>query len=185
VGYYGDRGDEPLGEDSSPGQDFLARLAAEEWEPSTQAVEQMGVRRVLIRSGAVLDARAGALPRLVLPFRFFVGGRLGNGRQYLAWIHLADEVGAIRFLADQPAAHGPVNLVAPEQVTNASAARIIGRVLRRPSLIPVPAFALRLALGELSSVLLGGQRATPGKLLALGYHFRFPTLEPALRDLLT
>ncbi len=147
VGYYGDRGDECLNENSSPGPDFLARLAAEEWETSTEAVEGMRVRRIVIRSGAVLDAREGALPRLVRPFRFFVGGRLGNGRQYLPWIHLDDQVGAIRFLIDQPGACGPFNLVAPEQVTNAEAARTLGRVLNRPSLVPVPGPALRLALG--------------------------------------
>lgn len=184
VGYYGDQGDERLVEDSAPGDDFLAHLAADEWEPSTEAVEEMDVRRIVIRSGAVLDAREGALPRLVFPFRFYVGGRLGNGRQYLPWIHLADEVGAIRFLVDQPAARGPYNLVAPEQVTNAEAARILGRTLRRPSLVPVPGPALRLALGEMATVLLAGQRASSGKLLELGYRFRFPALEPALQDLL-
>jgi uncharacterized protein (TIGR01777 family) len=184
VGYYGNRGDERLDEDADPGDDFLASLAAREWEPSTRAVEDMGVRRVVIRSGAVLDARQGALPRLVLPFRFFVGGRLGNGRQYLPWIHLADQVGAIRFLVDQPAARGPFNLVAPEQVTNAEAARTLGRTLRRPSLVPVPGPALRLALGELAAVLLEGQRASPDRLLKLGYRFCFPALESALQDLL-
>jgi uncharacterized protein len=184
VGYYGSCGDEVLTEDSGPGTDFLARLAADEWEPSTQAVEEMGVRRVIIRSGAVLDAGHGALPRLVLPFRFFVGGRLGDGRQYLPWIHVADQVEAIRFLADHPAARGPYNLVAPEQVTNAEAARMLGRVLRRPSLVPVPGPALRLALGELTTVLLEGQRASARRLLQLGYEFRFPALEPALQDLL-
>jgi hypothetical protein len=185
VGYYGSRGDELLTEESTAGQDFLARLAAEEWELSTRAVEEMGVRRVVIRSGAVLDAREGALPRLVLPFRFFVGGRLGNGRQYLPWIHLADEVGAIRFLMDHRSACDAFNLVAPEQVTNAEAARILGRVLKRPSLIPVPGPVLRLALGELTTILLEGQRASAARLLELGYRFQFPTLEPALRDLLT
>jgi uncharacterized protein len=184
VGYYGSRGAEILDEDAGPGTDFLARLAADEWEPSTRAVEDMGVRHIVIRSGAVLDAEHGALPRLALPFRFFVGGRLGDGRQYLPWIHVDDQVDAIRFLALHPAACGPFNLVAPEQVTNAGAARVLGRVLRRPSLIPVPAPALRLALGELAAVLLEGQRASPNRLLALGYRFRFPALEPALQDLL-
>ena len=184
VGYYGNRGDEPVNEDTGPGDDFLARMAVDDWEPSTQAVEDMGVRRIVIRSGAVLDAREGALPRLVLPFRFFVGGRLGSGRQYLSWIHLADQVGAIRFLVDHPDGLGPFNLVAPEQVTYADVAHILGRVLKRPSLIPVPGFALRLAFGEVASVVLEGQRASSVKLLDLGYRFRFPALEPALHDVL-
>lgn len=184
VGYYGDRGDECVDEDSSPGDDFLARLAAEDWEPSTQAVEEMGVRRIVMRSGAVLDAKEGALPRLVLPARFLIGGHLGSGRQYLSWIHLADQVGAIRFLVDHPTASGPVNLVAPEPVTYAELARTLGRVLRRLPLIPVPGFALRLAVGEVASVVLEGQKASAEKLLGLGYRFRFPALEPALQDLL-
>ncbi|NLF14165.1 MAG: TIGR01777 family protein [Anaerolineaceae bacterium] len=184
VGYYGDRGDECVDEDSSPGDDFLARLAAEDWEPSTQPVEEMGVRRIVLRTGAVLDAREGALPRFVTPFRFFVGGRLGSGRQYLSWIHPADLVSAVRFLVEHPDARGAFNLVAPEPVTYAELARTLGRVLRRPALIPVPAFALRLLVGEVASVVLEGQRASSQRLLDLGHRFRFPALEPALQDVL-
>ena len=184
VGYYGLQGDTVLDEDAAPGDDFLARLAAEDWEPSTAAVEELGVRRVVIRSGAVLDDQEGALPRLVLPFRFFAGGPMGSGRQWLPWIHLADEVAAIRFLIENSDARGAFNLVAPEQVTNAQAARTLGRVLRRPSFFRIPAPILRLAFGELASVVLHGQRALPRRLLDLGFRFRFPELEPALRDLL-
>lgn len=184
VGYYGNRGDEWVDEDAGPGDDFLARLAIDVWEPSTRPVEEMGVRRVVLRTGAVLDVREGALPRFVLPFRFFAGGRLGSGRQYLSWIHPADLVGAVRFLVENPAAHGAFNVVAPEPVTYAELARTLGRVLRRPALIPVPALALRLLVGEVASVVLEGQRASARKLLDLGYRFRFPALEPALRDVL-
>ncbi len=184
VGYYGERGDEILDETAAPGRDFLARLAADEWEPSTAAVEEMGVRRVILRSGAVLDPREGALPRLVLPFRFFVGGPLGTGRQWLSWIHLADEVAAIRFVIDDPAACGVYNLSAPEPVTYARVARTLGRVLHRPSFFRVPGPILRLALGEVASVVLVGQRVVPRRLLEQGFRFRFSELEPALRDLL-
>jgi uncharacterized protein len=184
VGYYGPHGDELLDESTPAGGDYLARLAAEDWEPSTAPVEAMGLRRVIVRSGAVLSAEEGALPRLVLPFRLFVGGPMGSGRQWFPWIHLADEVAAIRFLVDHEQASGPYNLTAPDPSTNAQFARTLGRVLGRPSLIPLPGFALRLAFGEVSSVLLEGQRAVPRRLLDLGFRFRYPDAESALRDLL-
>ncbi|MEJ2211707.1 MAG: TIGR01777 family oxidoreductase [Anaerolineae bacterium] len=184
IGYYGGRGDEVLTEEADAGDDWLARLAAEEWEPSTAAVEDMGVRRVIIRSGAVFSAEEGALPRLALPFRLFVGGRLGSGRQYHAWIHLQDEVRAIRFLVEREEASGAFNVVAPDPKTNAELARTLGRVLNRPAWVPVPAFAMRLAFGEVAGVLLEGQRALPRRLLDLGFEFRFPDAESALRDLL-
>ncbi len=185
VGYYGFRGDEPVTEEEDAGEDFLARLAAEEWEPSTAPVEEMGVRRIILRSGAVLTSDAGVVPRLVLPFRLFVGGSVGRGDQWHSWIHLQDEVRAIRFLIDHQQASGPFNLVAPNPATNAEFTRTLGKVLNRPSWLPIPAFAMRLVLGEVSDVLLEGQRCLPRRLLELGFAFRFPDLEGALRDLLT
>jgi hypothetical protein len=184
VGYYGPHGDEVLTEEASPGNDFLARLAHEQWEPSTAAVEDMGVRRVIIRSGVVLDAKQDALPRMLLPFRLFAGGRIGSGRQWHSWIHLADEAAAIRFLIENKEASGPFNLAAPNPLTNAELARVLGRVLGRPVWFPVPAFAMKLAFGELSNVLLEGQRVVPERLLAFGFGFRFPDAETALPDLL-
>ena len=183
VGYYGPRGNEELTETAPPGNDFLARLCLA-WEASTAAVESFGIRRASIRTGIVLSPRGGALPRLILPFRFFAGGPLGNGRQWYPWIHLADEVAAIRFLIETEAAAGPANLTAPHPVTNAALSTTIGRVLGRPALLPAPGFALRLALGDMATVVLDGQRAVPSRLLALGFRFRFPDVEEALRDLL-
>lgn len=184
VGYYGARDDEVLTEEAEAGDDFLARLAAEDWEPSTAPVEGMGVRRVIIRTGAVFSSEEGALPRLALPFRLFVGGRLGSGDQWLSWIHLQDEVRAIRFLVDQEQARGPFNLTAPHPVTNAGLARTLGKVLNRPAWLPLPGFVMRLAFGEVAGVLLEGQRAVPRRLLEMGFQFRFPDPETALRDLL-
>jgi len=184
AGYYGPHGDEELAEDAAPGNDFLAQIASDDWEPSTAPVETLGVRRAIIRSGPVLSAKGGALPRMMLPFRLFVGGRMGSGRQWFPWIHVADEVAAIRFLIENEAASGPFNLVAPHPLTNAAFSRVLGRVMGRPSLVPVPAFALRLAFGEVASVLLEGQRAVPRRLSELGFTVRFPDAEPALRDLL-
>ena len=184
VGYYGFRGDELLDEDASPGDDFLARLARDDWEPSTAPVEEMGVRRVIIRTAAVLDRHEGALPSMMLPFRLFVGGPLGSGKQGLSWIHRADEVAAIRFLIEHGEARGAFNLSAPNPTTNAGFGRVLGRVMRRPYYFPVPAFTMKLAFGEVTGVLLEGQRAVPRRLLDLGFAFRFPDLETALRDLL-
>jgi uncharacterized protein (TIGR01777 family) len=184
VGYYGFRGDEQITEDDQAGDDFLGRLACDDWEPSTAPVEELGVRRAIIRSGAVLSARGGALPRLSLPFRLFVGGPMGSGKQWFPWIHLQDEVAAIRFLVENQEASGPFNLSAPNPLTNAQFARVLGRVMGRPSLVPIPGFAMRLAFGEVASVLLAGQRVIPRRLLDLGFQFRFPHAEAALRDLL-
>lgn len=184
VGYYGFHGDEELGEDAPPGDDFGARLTHEEWEPSTAPVEALGVRRAILRTGAVLDPGEGALPRLMLPFQLFVGGYWGSGKQWLPWIHLEDEVQAIRFLIEHEQAHGPFNLVAPGIVTNADFGRALGTVMKRPYWFPIPGFALRLVFGEVTTVLLEGQRAVPERLLGLGFTFRFPELTSALRDLL-
>ena len=183
IGYYGTLGDEIATEEHPAGDDFLARLAVD-WEASTAAVEQRQVRRAIIRTGAVLSTRGGALPKLVLPYRLFVGGPLGSGRQYLSWIHIDDEVAAIRFLIENEDASGPFNLVAPEPLSNSEFGNTIGRVLHRPSLFPTPAFAMKLLLGEVSTLVLDGQRVQPERLQALGYAFRFPDAESALRDLL-
>jgi hypothetical protein len=137
-----------------------------------------------MRTGVVLSPRGGALVPLDRAFRFFLGGPLGSGRQWMPWIHEADEVGAIRFLIESPAATGPFNLTAPEAVRNRDFGRALGKVLRRPSWLAAPGPALRLVLGELGETLLAGQRALPARLLALGFRFRFPALEPALTDLL-
>jgi len=183
VGYYGPRGDEEVTEEASAGDDFLAQVCMA-WEESTRPVEAMGVRRVIIRTGVVLSAAGGALPRMVLPFKLFVGGPLGNGRQWFPWIHITDQVSAIRFLIEQEGARGPFNLTAPHPLTNGEFCRILGRVLRRPAIMPTPAFALRLLFGEMATVLLDGQRAVPKRLLDMGFSFRFPEAEAALRDLL-
>jgi hypothetical protein len=183
VGYYGPLGDEIVTEAKAPGRDFGAHVC-ETWEPSTATVEAWGVRRAIIRTGVVLSRSGGALTRLALPFRFFAGGRIGGGRQWVSWIHIADEVAAIRFLVENPEASGAFNLTAPQPLRNADLARAIGRAMRRPSWLPLPGFAFRLAFGEVASVLLEGQRAIPQRLLDLGFRFRFAEAEPALRDLL-
>jgi uncharacterized protein (TIGR01777 family) len=183
VGYYGPQGDQELAEEAPSGSDFLARLCVE-WEASTAPVEALGVRRVVIRSGVVLHASDGALPRMLLPFKLFAGGPLGNGRQWLSWMHIADEVAAIRFLIEKEEAAGAFNLTAPHPLTNAEFGRVVGRVLGRPAWMPAPVFALRLVLGEMATMVLDGQRAAPRRLLAMGFAFRFPQAEAALRDLL-
>jgi uncharacterized protein len=183
VGYYGPRGDEPIDESEPAGTGFEADLARA-WEPSTAAVEEWGVRRVIIRSAAVLSMQGGALPPMVLPYRLFVGGRHGSGRQWLSWIHLADEVEAIKYLIVHPEARGPYNLSAPEPLPNREFVRTLGQVLRRPSWFPVPAFVFHILFGQMASVLLDGRRAVPQRLEALGYRFRLPTALAALQDLL-
>ncbi len=183
VGYYGAGGAEELTEESASGEDFLAEICRE-WEAASASVESLGVRRAVLRTGIVLAREGGALAKMLPPFKLFAGGPLGDGRQYMPWIHLADEVGAIRFLLDSPDAAGPFNLTAPEPLTNRQFSRVLGRVLGRPSFMPAPAFALKLALGEMSKIVLEGQRALPRRLEQAGYRFRFPGLEAALRDLL-
>lgn len=183
VGYYGDAGDEVVTESHPPGDDFLARVCVE-WEASTAEVTSFGVRRPLLRTGIVLSGQGGALPRMALPFRMLAGGPLGNGRQWLPWIHEADEVGAIRFLIEREDADGPFNLTAPAPLPNRDFSRALGEALHRPSFAPAPGFALRLLLGEMADALLHGQRAVPRKLLDLGYVFRYPDALAALRSLL-
>lgn len=183
VGYYGPCGDEEVTEDHPPGSDFLARVCVE-WEASTAPVEELGVRRPILRTGIVLSAEGGALPRMLPPFKLGLGGRLGSGRQWFPWIHIRDEVRAIRFLLEQENAGGPYNLTAPNPVTNAELTQALGRVLGRPALFPVPALALKLIFGEMATVLLDGQRAVPRRLLDAGFTFEFTDVQTALRDLL-
>jgi uncharacterized protein (TIGR01777 family) len=182
IGYYGSRGDEVLTEDSEPGTGFLAGVAVR-WEQEATRAASGGVRVVRLRTGVVLDNEGGALPRMRLPFRFGVGGRLGSGAQYLSWIHHHDWQALVQRLM-QGDVDGPVNLVAPVPVTNAEFTRTLARVLRRPAVAPVPAFALRLLLGEMGEqLLLASQRVLPARAVATGFTFRYTDLEAALRAL--
>ncbi len=182
VGYYGPCGDEVVAEGHAPGTDFLADVCVD-WEASTAGAEGLGVRRAILRTGIVLSPDGGALPKMSLPFKLGAGGPLGGGRQWIPWIHLADEVGAIRFLLERDDARGPFNLSAPQPLTNRDFGRALGKALHRPSLAPAPGFALRLVLGEMADMLLNGQRAVPQRLLEMGFAFRFPEALQALRNL--
>ncbi len=182
VDYYANTGKTPATEASPPGTDFLAQLCAD-WEAEARRAESSGTRVVLLRSGIALERSGGALPRMMLPFRFFVGGRLGSGRQYFSWIHRLDWVEMVRWIVQTPQATGPLNAVAPEPVTNRELSRALGRALHRPSLIPVPGPALRIAVGELAEALLAGQHVVPAQACALGYHFRYPDIDQAFRGI--
>jgi uncharacterized protein (TIGR01777 family) len=186
VGYYGhDRGDEVVTELSPRGNGFLAGLV-EDWEAAAAPAVDAGIRTVYLRSGLVFAAKGGILPRIVLPFRLLVGGRLGSGRQWVSWITLEDEVAAIRFLLERDGIAGPVNAVAPEPVTNAELARAIGAVLHRPAAVPAPAFAFRLVLGRemADELLLASQRVRPDVLVGAGFGFRHTEVTGALREVL-
>ena len=182
IGYYGPRGDEVIDETSPAGNDFLGHVALE-WEEATRAAARRA-RVVLVRTGIVLSPDGGALPKLVLPFKMLAGGPIGDGGFWQSWIHVADQVGILRLALEEPLAQGPLNATAPDPVRNRDLARALGRVLRRPSLLVAPAFAVRAVLGEMAEVVLASQRVVPTRALALGYRFRWPSLEPALRDLL-
>jgi uncharacterized protein (TIGR01777 family) len=184
VGYYGIRRDQEITEDTPPGDDLLSRLGLD-WEATTADVEKMGVRRAVIRTaGVVMSTRGGAFPFMALPFKLFVGGPLGSGKQWFSWIHIADEVRAIRFLMDHPNASGAFNVCAPNPLTNAEFSRVLGRVMHRPSFFPTPAFAMRLMLGAKSILVLEGQRQIPKRLQQMGFQYHFPKVEAALKDLL-
>ena len=180
VGYYGNTGDRPVTESSPAGSDFLARLC-EEWEGEAQRANGSGVRVVTLRSGVVLERAGGALPKMARPFRYFIGGRLGSGRQYFAWIHRLDWIEMVRWIVDTPSLSGASNATAPHPVTNAHFTRALRHALRRPALMPVPRFALRAAVGEMADALLTGQRAFPARAQEAGFHFRYPEIEIALR----
>jgi uncharacterized protein (TIGR01777 family) len=181
IGVYGDRGDEVLDETSPPGTGFFPEVG-QAWEAATSSAERAGIRVVQLRIGVVLSGRGGALSRMLPPFRLGLGGRLGSGTQFMSWIALDDLVAAIRFAILTPSLSGPVNATAPEAVTNAELTRSLGRVLGRPTLFPVPAFALRTLVGELADeALLASARVRPRKLEEAGFQFRHPDLEGALR----
>jgi uncharacterized protein len=183
VGYYGPRGDEELGEDAPPGDDFLARVCLD-WERAAVQAEAAGLRVVLLRTGLVLDGAGGLLPQLLTPFKLFVGGPAGPGTQWMSWVHHADLTGLLLTALDRPAARGPLNGTAPHPVTNRDFSATLGKVLGRPSAVRVPALALRLRFGQVAEVITTGQRVLPRRALALGYQFQFPELEGALRDVL-
>lgn len=184
VGYYGvQNNDQVITEEHPPANDFLGQTC-QAWEASTAEAEALGVRRVIIRTGVVLDMQGGALPRMVFPFRFFAGGPIGSGQQWFPWIHYCDEVEAIRFLIQNQAASGPFNLTAPKPLRSRELAKAIGKVLKRPAFAPAPAFAFKTMFGEMATVLLDGQQAVPKRLQELGYQFKFPNIEAALGDVL-
>ena len=184
IDYYGNRpGDEKITESGSQGPGFLPDVTVD-WEKSTAAVTEMGVRRVVIRSGIVFSMESGALPITVLPFRFFAGGPLGSGRQWWPWIHLEDEVRAIRFLIENQSASGVYNLCTDTPLQQRDIAKAIGAVLKRPAFVPVPSFALKLALGEVAELVLHGRRAIPARLMEAGFTFKYADIHVALKDLL-
>jgi uncharacterized protein (TIGR01777 family) len=183
VGYYGPHDDKPFDESAPAGGDYLSKVC-QEWEDSTKPVEAMGVRRVIVRSGVILSKRGGTLPLQMLPFYFFVGGPIGNGKQGFSWIHLQDEVKAIRCLIENQNTHGAYNLTGPVTVNNAQFGKALGKAMHRPSFFPLPGLFFKLAFGEASTILLDGQLPVPKRLLDAGYKFRFPDPEAALRDLL-
>ena len=181
IGYYGDRGGELLDEAGTPGSDFLSSVV-QKWEGAAAPIAAAGVRLVTLRTGVVLSRRGGALAKMLLPFRLGAGGPIGSGRQWMSWISLDDHLRAMEHLLSADAVRGPVNLVAPDPVVNETFASTLGRVLSRPSLLPLPAFALELAFGEMArATLLASQRVMPGVLNDSGFTFEFPTLEQALR----
>lgn len=182
IGYYGDRGAAIVTEDDRPGSDFLARLCVE-WEHEAEQAASV-TRVVVLRNGLVMGRSGGALKKMLLPFRLGVGGPLGGGAQPLPWIHLSDWLALVTWLIERADARGAFNVTAPSPATNAEFTRALGRAVRRPAFVPVPAFALRVALGELADTLLTGQRAIPARATGMGFQFRFAEIEPALRDLL-
>ena len=183
TGYYGVSGAEPKTETDPPGTDFLARLCVE-WEAEGRRAESGSTRVVLLRTGVVLERTGGALPKMLTPFRWFVGGPVGSGRQYMSWIHRIDWIELVRWVVETPAASGPLNATAPSPVTNRQFARALGRALHRPSLLSVPGVALKLVLGEMAeALLLNGQRVIPARAQALGFHFRYPEIDRAFRGI--
>jgi len=182
IGYYGNRGDEVLTEQSPSGNGFSADLARD-WEHASHPAADAGIRTVQMRIGIVLSPKGGALRKMLLPFKMGVGGRVGDGRQWMSWIDLHDVIGALQHILRSDLLHGPVNLVAPRAVTNAEFTRTLGSVLSRPTIFPVPSFAARLAFGQMADeLLLASQRVEPKKLISSGYPFRYPTLKASLES---
>ncbi len=184
IGYYGDRGDEELTEDSSVGSDPMAQICAE-WEAATEPAAAAGVRVVRLRIGIVLDPAGGALPKLIRPFRLFVGGWVGNGKAWMSWIHRDDLTGIILWAIDHSQVRGAINATSPDPRTNYDFSRCLGRALRRPCYAPVPKFMLRLVLGKVADLILASQKVRPAKAELLGYVFQYPKLESALAHLLS
>lgn len=183
VGFYGDRGDEMLDESSLPGTGFLPEVC-QEWEDASNSAARLGVRVVTKRTGVVLHPAGGALAKMLLPFKLGLGGAFGSGLQWMPWIHLADQIGSILYSIDNEALSGAVNAAAPNPVTNREFVWSLARALHRPAFLPVPAFALRLLLGEMSEIVLASQRVLPTALVQSGYQFQFPQLDSALTGLL-
>ena len=186
IGYYGSCGNNVLTEDSPPGTDYLAQVCVA-WEAQTKAAIEAGVRTVITRTGIVLDAHGGALAKMLLPFKLGIGGRQGSGKQWMSWVALADEVGAIRHAIDNESVSGPINIVAPNPVTNADFAHALGEALHRPTVLPTPLLPLKVRLGSelVESLLLASQRGKPAQLEATGYEFRYDTLAAALEAILS
>jgi uncharacterized protein (TIGR01777 family) len=185
VGFYGNRGDDVLSETSAGGEGFLAEVCRE-WEAATQPAADAGLRVACLRLGIVLSPEGGALARMLLPFKLGLGGPLGTGRQFWSWIQIEDVVEAVRYILKTNALAGPINLTAPEPVTNREFTRMLGQVLRRPAILPAPGWALRLALGSMADeALLASTRAVPAKLQAAGFEFRYPQLRGALEQAVT
>lgn len=184
IGYYGNRGDELLTETSAPGDEFLAKVCAE-WEGATALATEKGIRVVNARFGVILDTNGGALKKMLPPFRMGVGGKVGSGKQWMSWIALDDVVGGIQFALANDSIKGPVNFVAPVPVTNAEFTKTLGKVLSRPTVLPIPAFAIKLLFGEMGeALLLGGQRVAPERLIEAGYAFQYSVLDSALHHVL-
>jgi uncharacterized protein len=182
VGYYGDAGDDAKTEASNAGRDFLAHLC-EDWEQEARKAERPGMRLVIIRTGLVIERSGGALKKMITPFRLFAGGPMGSGRQYMSWIHRHDWIEMVRWIVATPDASGAINLTAPHPVRNREFARALGRALKRPAFIPIPGLALKAILGEFATSLLAGQRVIPARAQALGYHFRYPEIDIAMRGI--
>jgi uncharacterized protein (TIGR01777 family) len=184
IGYYGNRGDEVVNEQSSPGKGFLPEVC-QEWESAARPARDAGIRTVLMRTGVVLSPKGGALAKMLLPFKLGLGGPIGDGHQWMSWIDVQDMVGAIHHILKNDLLHGPVNMVAPRPVTNAEFTRTLASVLSRPAVLPMPAFAVKLVFGEMGeTALLGSQRVEPMQLVTSGYPFRFSDLRSSLMHLL-
>jgi len=182
IGYYGPHGDEELDENAPAGTDDMAQLCVQ-WEKATEPAAAHGIRTVIMRIGVVLDANGGALQKMVTPFKMFMGGPIGSGRQYVSWIHHEDLVGLILFALSNSSATGPMNGTAPEPVTNKTFSTALGTALHRPSFMPTPAFMLRVALGPVADVITKGQRVLPKKAIDLGYQFKYTNIDAALRNI--